>query len=1028
MNCVSVIVTVHNSASTIVQALRSVEEALAVLHHRQGAVESEVIVVDDGSTDDTPRLLHGIASGRRNWRIVYREQASSPSCARNTGARLARGDLLFFLDGDGLFLPPHIAACCQMLRAGDLDFVKTGVRLASPVHRDWKVRIENSIVINLAIRRACHDQMGGFPDYHLCRRIEERLVPEADVFYKIEDLFYNRLVEHLFRGQRLPEETVEYCRHPGNAYDRQYEKFRWPPGAHAEIQPPEERFRLQLGEVILQRLLPRLERELAHRPDTTGATLEAIRRQIQAGDFARAEEVCRGLLQSGPRRADAWQLLGAALLGRGQTAESIEPLQRALHLAPDDAETHHLLGQALARQGRRQEAIAHYRHSLHQKPNRPEVLSRLGLALAELGRPDEAIIYLRQALGERPDDAQTHHNLGVAFAQQGQLLQAVESLEQALRLQPDYAEAYYNLGNVLQQMGRREEAIAQLRTCLQLKPEHAGACNNLGLALTEERRAEEAVVVLQQAVRLQPAMKEGHNNLGLAFTDLGRFAEAEASLQQALRLDPGYAEAHSNLGNAYKEQGRLEEALACYDMALRLAQDAVSTQYNRSLALLQKGDYERGWPAYEWRWRRKQARPRPFAQPRWDGGSLPGSTILLWSEQGMGDTIQFVRYAALVQERVGKIVLECPPPLVPLLSSCPGIDRVVAEGEPLPDFDVQAPLLSLPALCGTTLASVPAPVPYLQADPARVETWRARLARGNGFKVGVVWQGNPRHAWDRHRSASLASLEPLAQVEGVHLISLQKGPGQEQPEGVSKRFAIMDLGGELDESGGAFMDSAAVMQSLDLVVTVDTAASHVAGALGVPVWLALSRIADWRWLQERDDTPWYPSMRLFRQERLGDWRAVFARMAEELKQFRQTRRPLRVPVEVVPGELLDRITILEVKSERLTDAEKQDIVRNELAVLRQVRDGAITPSEQLARLTAALRAVNEGLWDSEDSLRLCERAGDFGPEFVELARSVYLQNDRRAAIKKQINELLGASPGEPKAYPDYQRRTDRSLR
>jgi tetratricopeptide (TPR) repeat protein len=905
MDAISVIVTAHNCAPWIEKTLVSVEEALTFFRreqHQSAVPESEVLIVDDGSTDDTPGIAQRFAAGKAGWQLIRRPETSSPSCARNAGALRARGSVLFFLDGDDRFLPPHLAVCYRALRESGIDYVKTAVQLASPVHPDWKERIENSIVINLAIRKNCHEAIGGFPDFHLFRRIDEQLVKEADVFYKIEDMFYNQLTTHLLRGCRLEVPTVEYCRHPGNAYDRQYEKFCRPFGQFAEVKSPDERFRQQLGDAIFQHLLPRLDAECQKRlgrPAVISPLLEAARRRQQAGDGKQAEQLCRQLLHAEPRNADAWQLLGTVLQDCGKLPEAVDALRRAVQIRPTDVHSHHRLALALVSLGQRSQAIAHFRQALQLKPDHAEALAHLGVALAEEGQRKEAIACFQQTLRQHPTAAPTLHNLGVALAQEGRHAEAQESLERALQLQPDYAEACYSLGSVLQQMGRREEAIVRFRRCLQLQPNHAGACNNLGLVLTEEKEPHEAVIFLQHAIRLRSDMKEAHNNLGLAYTDLGRFAEAEASFQHALRLDWRYAEAHSNLGNTYKEQGRLIEALACYQLALWLNPDAYSTRYNRSLALLQQGNYAEGWKEYEWRWKRPQTPPRPFREPRWDGSSLPDKTILIWAEQGLGDTIQFVRYAATVKQRVGRVIFYCPPPLVELLSRCPGVDQIVAEGEIVTGFDVQAPLMSLLAICGTTLATVPAETPYIVVDPERVTAWRDRLPEDGTFRIGIVWQGNPRHGWDRHRSAPLLSLEPLARLEGVSLISLQKGPGREQIEAVRKRITVLDLGDELDASGGAFVDTSAVMQSLDLVVTVDTAAAHLAGALGVPVWLALSRIADWRWLCEREDTPWYPSMRLFQQKQLGDWQTVFTAMAELLRSFVDARhRSTRLAVEL----------------------------------------------------------------------------------------------------------------------------------
>lgn len=394
---------------------------------------------------------------------------------------------------------------------------------------------------------------------------------------------------------------------------------------------------------------------------------------------------------------------------------------------------------------------------------------------------------------------------------------------------------------------------------------------------------------------------------------------------------------------------------------------SASAHWNRALAYLQHGDFERGWPEYEWRWKRGPTGPRQFPQPAWDGSRLNGRTALLYTEQGYGDMIQFVRYASHVQARGGPVLLECPPALIPLFSTCRGIDQLVPERSPHPPFDVHAALMSLPGLLGTTLATVPADIPYLHAQPARIDAWAKQLAGLQGFKVGVAWQGNPRHTWDRFRSFPLASLEPIAHVSAVQLVSLQKGLGAEQLHSGTVRFPIIDLGTRLDENGRAFLDTAAVMAQLDLVITADTATAHLAGSLGVPVWVALSALSDWRWLRDRDDSPWYPTMRLFRQKRLGDWADVFGRMAETLAERANSIAPERpIMAAIAVGELIDKITILEIKNEHITDDCKRRNVQVELGELAALRDRTVRPSEPLAALTADLKRVNETLWEVED--------------------------------------------------------------
>jgi hypothetical protein len=488
-------------------------------------------------------------------------------------------------------------------------------------------------------------------------------------------------------------------------------------------------------------------------------------------------------------------------------------------------------------------------------------------------------------------------------------------LRRAVGIRPGYVEAYHNLGSALTELGRPGEAEVWLRQAVRLC-ERSGAgsgdTRTTGSAGSgDPRTTRDATSDPSLAPGPSSLTASSYNQLGLALMAQAKYEAAEACFHTALRYKPDFADAHSNLGNLFQEQGRLPEAVACYDLALVHDPQSASTCWNRALAWLQAGDYERGWREYEWRWQRKLTPARPFVQPRWDGSPLSDRTLLIYMEQGLGDMFQFIRYAMLARERLGKVIIECPTFLMPLLSRCRGIDQLVAEGTPLPEFDVQVPLMSLPGLLGTTLDTVPAEVPYLFPDPELVEHWREyfqevlaeaqrtqRAPRTSDrlpltthdsplTRIGIVWQGNPHHRLDRYRSIPLKEFAPLARVPGVQLVSLQRGAGTEQLQKVKGQFDVLELPGELDKTAGAFMDTAAIMMNLDLVISVDTAAAHLAGGLGVPVWVPLSAVGEWRWLTEREDTPWYPTMRLFRQRKLGAWRPVFRRMAREVARFKR---------------------------------------------------------------------------------------------------------------------------------------------
>jgi len=512
--------------------------------------------------------------------------------------------------------------------------------------------------------------------------------------------------------------------------------------------------------------------------------------------------------------------------------------------------------------------------------------NNLGNVLKDQGKLDQALACYRRALELKPDYALAHNNLGLVLSGQGNLDGAVACYRRATELKPDFAEAHNNLGTALMHLGKLDEAVASFRRALELKPDYTEAHNNLGNAFEHQGKLDEAVACFRRALELKPDYAQVHNNLGVALQERGTLDEAVACYRRALELKPDYPEAHNNLGNALKEQGTLDKAVACYRRALELKPDYAEAHTDLAIACLLTGDWRRGWPEYQWRWQTKGFAARRFGQPLWNGESLAGKTILLHAEQGLGDTIQFIRYAPMVKRYGGTVVVECQKPLLALLEGSPGVDHLIGQGDRLPAFDVHAPLLSLPLVLQTSLATIPASIPYLFPKAAIVERWRKTLVEIDGFKIGITWQGNPTFRGDRCRSIPLRWFAPLAQVPGVRLLSLQKGAGAEQLAEVGDLFEVTELGSRLHD----FADTAAVMKNLDLVITSDTGPAHLAGALGVPVWVALSFVPDWRWLLDRGDSPWYPTARLFRQREPGDWHAVFEEIKKALCRRVQSSR------------------------------------------------------------------------------------------------------------------------------------------
>jgi tetratricopeptide (TPR) repeat protein len=437
--------------------------------------------------------------------------------------------------------------------------------------------------------------------------------------------------------------------------------------------------------------------------------------------------------------------------------------------------------------------------------------------------------------------------------------------------------------NLKEALERHLAEIAGIRRAIALRPDDAELHLRLGTLLTDLVPPTGAREALEHAIELAPRYAPAHHTLGILLTRLHEPQQAQQAFERAIELDPSVPEYHLNLGETLRGQEQLTLALAQFEDALRLNPNLRAAQCSRGLVRLQLGEFERGWADYEARMGLPNYDTLVLPQPRWDGAATDRA-VLVHAEGGLGDTLQYIRYVQLARQRAANLIVAARPELVALLTTS-GYAPLVSRAGPLPSFDLQVPLLSLPYTFGTRLETIPSNVPYLTADSRLVAKWRDKLSDYRGVKVGIQWQGNPRYWLDRFRSIPLDAFAPLAEVPGVTLFSLQKNEGREQLNAVAGKFAVVDLAPQLDTGPDAFVDTAAVMKNLDLVITSDTATAHLAGGLGVPVWVALGKRAEWRWLLYREGSPWYPTMRLFRQDVEGAWTTVFARIAEELRQI-----------------------------------------------------------------------------------------------------------------------------------------------
>ncbi len=579
--------------------------------------------------------------------------------------------------------------------------------------------------------------------------------------------------------------------------------------------------------------------------------------------------------------------------------QAANAFRRFLTLVPDHPGAHYNLAVTLKALGRMDEAIVHYRRTLAIRPDNAKAHNNLGVILMGQSNVEDASRHYKQALAISADYANAHYNYANLLKAQGELVRAIAHYRRALANGPDDAEVHNNLALALAADDQSSEAIVHYRRALTIRPDYAAAYSNLGSVLEAQSRVDEAIRSYTTALALDPYRADAHYNLAHAFDGRDRLVEAQAHYELALALDPAHAEAHNNFGVLSQHLGRFDEALARYRRAQALKPDYADAHWNEALSCLLQGDFETGWRKYEWRWRRKETPPRAFAAPLWDGSVLAGKTILLHTEQGDGDTLQFIRYAPLVRALGGTALLDCPKSLHRLFSDVAGVDHFVSDPSALPRIDVHAPLLSLPMLLGTRLETIPAAVPYLQPRPDLAGVWRERLSQLGGRRVGLVWRGNPAHSNDRRRSLAAAALAPLMQVAGVSAVSLQIDA---RPEELTALGELYDAGQALSD----WADTAALISTLDLVVTVDTAVAHLAGALGKPVWVLLAFAPDWRWMLDRVDSPWYPTMRLFRQPSPGDWACVVAEVAAALAGWSEDHVPPAGPQEPAPARRRSR--------------------------------------------------------------------------------------------------------------------------
>jgi len=605
--------------------------------------------------------------------------------------------------------------------------------------------------------------------------------------------------------------------------------------------------------------------------------------QKQQGDLAAAAASYREALAEAPDLLPAHVNLGVVLSEMGEHTAALEEYRAALAMNPTSPEMLKQVGELCVRTGDGAGAMEAFERALAADPGDAPLIRRVAGMKIAAGNTGDAVALLRRSVEARPDDADAWGELGTALVRQGDQDGALVALEHALRIKPDFPGVLNNMGMVMKEKGQTDLAEKCFTLAIRSDPSYAVAYNNLGTVLLDRSCFAEAESQFREAVRLQADYLLAWNNLGNALAGQGKFHEAKQIYRLVIDQDPAIPEVHFNLASALAYENRFSESLRGYEEAIRIRPDYYEARLNRALILLQRGDLEEGWKEYEYRFNvRDPLRlhvPPGLDVPRWEGGDPRGMKILVRAEQGYGDSFQFGRYLTLLAAKGAHVIFECPKEISGLFRGFPGVDALAEFGGAPPVCDAYVQLLSLPRLLGTRgTDEIPWNGPYIHADTAIVDRLAPQMGR-DACNVGIVWGGNPLHKNDHNRSCPLAEFLPLFDVPGVRLFSLQKGKPAQALSSLPAGCSAVDLGSQLTD----FSVTAAALEHLDLLIAVDTSVAHLAGAMGKPVWLLLPFRSDWRWLADREDSPWYPSMRLFRQKSHGDWGGVMQEVALSLR-------------------------------------------------------------------------------------------------------------------------------------------------